>query len=137
MITKINGNVFIALIDSGIKYLDLHREKLNELNVFPVPDGDTGTNMVMTLRCGCDAFELADADLHEVARRFSSNVIYGARGNSGVIISQFIKGFCECFGNAKDADVCLFAKAIDNINDILIDIFSKIWFKNFLCFVNK
>ncbi|MBP3376320.1 MAG: DAK2 domain-containing protein [Clostridia bacterium] len=114
MITKIDGQIFTALMESGIKYLDKHREMLNELNVFPVPDGDTGTNMVMTLRCGFDAIRKTDAPLSEVAGQFSSSVVYGARGNSGVIISQFIKGFCECLGNTSEADVVLFSKAVEN-----------------------
>lgn len=114
MITKIDGQIFAALMESGIKYLDKHREMLNELNVFPVPDGDTGTNMVMTLRCGFDAIRKTDAPLSEVAGQFSSSVVYGARGNSGVIISQFIKGFCECLGNTSEADVVLFSKAVEN-----------------------
>jgi dihydroxyacetone kinase-like predicted kinase len=98
MIQKINGALFLSFIDSGIRNLALHGKEVNDLNVFPVPDGDTGTNMALTLKNGFSA--ISDKDnmpLPEMAKAFSSAVLYGARGNSGVIISRFFKGFSEAF----------------------------------------
>ena len=114
MITKIDGSTFTVLMENGIKYLDAHRLMLNDLNVFPVPDGDTGTNMVMTLRCGYDNISKKEYVLSEAASLFSASVVFGARGNSGVIISQFIKGFCERFKGMCEADATTLAGAIDN-----------------------
>ena len=114
MITKIDGSTFTVLMENGIKYLDAHRLMLNDLNVFPVPDGDTGTNMVMTLRCGYDNISKKEYVLSEAASLFSASVVFGARGNSGVIISQCIKGFCERFKGMCEADATTLAGAIDN-----------------------
>ena len=73
MIKTLNGALFRELIDSGIRNLALHGKEVNDLNVFPVPDGDTGTNMVLTLKNGFGAIEgREDAPLSEVAKSFSS-----------------------------------------------------------------
>ena len=105
MTSTINGSHYYNLIDYGIRNLSLHREQVNDLNVFPVPDGDTGTNMVLTLQNGFAAIRgREDAPLSQQARRFSDAVVFGARGNSGVIISQFFKGFSEGFYQLEEAD---------------------------------
>lgn len=114
MISKINGSCFTDLIHSGIKNLEKHRKILNELNVFPVPDGDTGTNMVMTLRYGFEAITSQERTLSEIAQQFSSAAVFGARGNSGVIVSQFFKGLSEGFDGVDFADCEVFAKALQN-----------------------
>ncbi|MBQ8409153.1 MAG: DAK2 domain-containing protein [Clostridia bacterium] len=113
MITTINGTLFRALLDSGIRNLALHGKEVNDLNVFPVPDGDTGTNMVLTLRNGFGAVEESE-DLRGVAEAFSVAVVYGARGNSGVIISRFFKGFSDTLAKAEsnEADAVLFSRAL-------------------------
>lgn len=112
MLTKIDGLIFIDLIESGIKNLDAHREILNDLNVFPVPDGDTGTNMVMTLKYGFEAIKKQNGSLSEISKKFSSASVFGARGNSGVIVSQFFKGIAECFKNKDEATPEFFCKAL-------------------------
>ena len=114
MITKIDGSVFLELMYSGIKYLDIHRDTLNDLNVFPVPDGDTGTNMSMTLKCGYAAANNTKSTLSEVSQVFSSAAVFGARGNSGVILSQFIKGLSEEFKGHDYADSTLLSRALAN-----------------------
>ena len=114
MLKKINGPCFIDLINSGIKNLDKHRTVLNDLNVFPVPDGDTGTNMVMTLRYGFDAVKSKNRELCEIAREFSSAAVFGARGNSGVIISQFFKGLSNALDTLEEIDPAVFANALQN-----------------------
>ena len=73
-----SGELYRELIDYGIRNLALHREEINDLNVFPVPDGDTGTNMVTTLRIGYSAIENLDGTLSEYCKRFTHAVIYGA-----------------------------------------------------------
>ena len=90
MTKVINGARFRELINYGMKNLILNRDEVNALNVFPVPDGDTGTNMVLTLQNGASAMN--SKSLSENARSFSKAIVFGARGNSGVILSQFFKG---------------------------------------------
>ena len=92
---QLDGALFRDLLDYGIRNLFNHCEEVNALNVFPVPDGDTGTNMVTTLRNGYGAIRAESTLLYDIARQFSGAVVYGARGNSGVIVSQFFKGICE------------------------------------------
>ena len=92
---QLDGALLRDLLDYGIRNLSNHCEEVNALNVFPVPDGDTGTNMVTTLRNGYGAVRVESTLLYDIARQFSGAVVYGARGNSGVIVSQFFKGICE------------------------------------------
>ncbi|MBE6674800.1 MAG: DAK2 domain-containing protein [Ruminococcaceae bacterium] len=114
MLNKIEGSSYIDLLCSGIKNLDRHRSVLNDLNVFPVPDGDTGTNMVMTLKYGYESIKNQNASLAEISKRFSSAAVYGARGNSGVIVSQFFKGISEVLEGVEEADSQVFSQALDN-----------------------
>ncbi|MBQ5820193.1 MAG: DAK2 domain-containing protein [Clostridia bacterium] len=113
MITTINGSRFRSLIDYGIRNLTLYRDKVNDLNVFPVPDGDTGTNMVKTLQNGFAAIAQEGDRLSELSKKFSKAVVFGARGNSGVIVSQFFKGFSECFYDTEEADSSHFVSALE------------------------
>ena len=84
--------------------LDLHREAVNALNVFPVPDGDTGTNMLLTMRSAMERCPSdVDSTLSEVAGGLADGAFWGARGNSGVILSQFLKGFHQAF---EEVEVC-------------------------------
>lgn len=114
MITKIDGLCYINLIHSGIKNLERYRSTLNDLNVFPVPDGDTGTNMVMTLRYGYESIKTQNGSLAEISKRFSSSVVFGARGNSGVIVSQFFKGVGEVLKEVDTADSAVLALALQS-----------------------
>ena len=107
----INGKSFREMLDYGIKNLVNNRDEVNALNVFPVPDGDTGTNMVLTLQNGFAAMD-EDSKLSENAKKFAQAIVYGARGNSGVILSQFFKGFAECFCALDEADAFAFCIAL-------------------------
>lgn len=113
MINFVNGDLFRAMLDGGIRNLALHGKEINDLNVFPVPDGDTGTNMVLTLRNGYSAIG-ERTELCDVAEAFSSAVVYGARGNSGVIISRFFKGFSRTLASAErgEADAACLTLAL-------------------------
>lgn len=114
MVEQIDAQQYYNLIDYGIRNLSLYREHVNALNVFPVPDGDTGSNMVMTLQSGFCAIENFNDQLSDMAKRFSHAVIFGARGNSGVIISQFFKGISESFFDKDSADARDFSDALEN-----------------------
>lgn len=115
MITKIDGKIYADLVSHGIKNLEKHRDVLNRLNVFPVPDGDTGTNMLMTLRCGQNEMASSSYDsLPDTAMQFSSAAVFGARGNSGVIVSQFFKGVSEVFKDSDEAGPALLSIALES-----------------------
>ena len=114
MINKIDGQHYRNLIDYGIRNLSLYCDEVNDLNVFPVPDGDTGTNMVLTLQNGFSAMEAQIDELSELSKKFANAIVFGARGNSGVIISQFFKGFSECFLKIDEADCETVANALEN-----------------------
>ena len=103
---------------AGAKNLDSKKEWINELNVFPVPDGDTGTNMTMTIMSA--AKEVAGVDMEDmsaVCKAISSGSLRGARGNSGVILSQLFRGFTKSVADKKElnaADLCVaFDKAVE------------------------
>ena len=112
MLRTINAPAFLELVEQGIKNLEKHRKRLNDLNVFPVPDGDTGTNMVMTLRYGFESVRTLDEDLPTVSRRLANATSFGARGNSGVILSQFFKGLADGFSDRSEADAANLCRAL-------------------------
>lgn len=91
----IDGADFKNMVDYAVKNLKKHVKKVNKLNVFPVPDGDTGTNMLTTVHRGLMNIEDTLLDLPSVSAKFARAVVYEARGNSGVIVSQFLRGFSE------------------------------------------
>lgn len=113
MLKTINGSCFGDMIKYGINHLEKYCDVVNDLNVFPVPDGDTGTNMVMTLKNGLGSVSNDDNVLCQIAQGFSNATVFGARGNSGVIISQFFKGVAEGLKDAREADIRLFSQALD------------------------
>ena len=113
MYEKLNGELYKQLIDYGIKNLKLYEEVVNDMNVFPVPDGDTGTNMTLTLTNGFEAIKREEGSLSDLASKFAYAVAFGARGNSGVISSQFFKGFSHRFINSEEADAKMFVEALE------------------------
>ncbi len=112
MLKRIDGIVYTDMLKHGIKNIEKHRGELNALNVFPVPDGDTGTNMLMTLRHGYEAIKRRPASISDASRAFSSSAVFGARGNSGVIVSQFFKGMSDAFEGKEEADCELLSRAL-------------------------
>lgn len=91
---EINSAEFKLMVAGGVKFLDLYRQQIDELNVFPVPDGDTGTNMSLTINSALKEINETETDaLSELTAAFSKGALKGARGNSGVILSQILKGF--------------------------------------------
>lgn len=94
--TAVDGQQLLSALKAAASWLDLHRDGVNSLNVFPVPDGDTGTNMSLTMRAALDeAGERHFGNAGELAQIISQGALMGARGNSGVILSQILRGFAR------------------------------------------
>ena len=105
MIKSIDGAVFSRMMLSAAAEIDLNKQKVNELNVFPVPDGDTGTNMSMTLNAASTELRRAEnVTLTKAADMTASALLRGARGNSGVILSLLFRGFSKGLKGKKEAD---------------------------------
>ena len=90
---------------AGANNLDKNKEYINELNVFPVPDGDTGTNMTLTILSAVREVEAAPDDMKSIAKAMSTGSLRGARGNSGVILSQLLRGFSKKVQDSRFIDV--------------------------------
>ncbi|MCC6896934.1 MAG: DAK2 domain-containing protein [Anaerolineae bacterium] len=100
---------------SGLEWLDTNQEKVNQLNVFPVPDGDTGTNMYLTMRKACEPLVgMDEAHVGKVCKTIAAGALLGARGNSGVILSQWWRGLAEALENHAQFDAPIFALACQN-----------------------
>ena len=112
---KINGLVLAEMIDLGSKNLAKNAEKINSLNVFPVPDGDTGTNMNLSMSSGAkETAANVVENIGELGKSFSKGLLMGARGNSGVILSQLFRGMSQYIADKKEIDAKKFAEAIQN-----------------------
>ncbi len=111
----INSSVFRKMILVGAKQLDINRAKVDALNVFPVPDGDTGTNMSLSMQSAVRELTACQSSAFvEVCDSISKGALRGARGNSGVILSQILKGMCSVLRKVeKEVDVKTFAKAME------------------------
>ena len=111
-ITSINSKLLARMFLAGAKNLDSKKDWINELNVFPVPDGDTGTNMTMTIMSAAkEVSSLTNPTLAELAKAISSGSLRGARGNSGVILSQLFRGFCKVIKEYDEIDVTILCEA--------------------------
>ena len=109
----INGADFRRLIISAAASIEINKQALNELNVFPVPDGDTGTNMSMTINAAAtDLRKTEDPTLEKAAATTASAMLRGARGNSGVILSLLMRGISKKLKGAEDCDGVLWAEAL-------------------------
>ena len=114
MATKsINAEIFAKMFLAGAKNLESKKEWINELNVFPVPDGDTGTNMTLTIMAAAKEVSAMEVyEMEKVAKSISSGSLRGARGNSGVILSQLFRGLCKVIREEKEIDVPVMAAAL-------------------------
>ena len=99
-VNTIDASLLRKCFLAGAKNLEIKKEWINELNVFPVPDGDTGTNMTLTIM---------SADIDQIAKAISSGSLRGARGNSGVILSQLLRGFTKAIRDSKEIDGSMIA----------------------------
>ena len=114
IIKTIDAKVLSRMFLAGAKNLEAKKEWINELNVFPVPDGDTGTNMTMTIMSAAAAVTaLEDPDMETLAKAISSGSLRGARGNSGVILSQLLRGFTKSVRKSKELDAIAIAAATE------------------------
>ena len=111
----INSTEFRKMVASGARMLEINRAKVDALNVFPVPDGDTGTNMSLTLQSAVKEMNACSSNrFQEICDAVSKGALRGARGNSGVISSQIFRGICSVLKNTKDVfDTKTFAKALE------------------------
>ena len=111
----INSTEFRKMILVGAKQLEINRAKVDALNVFPVPDGDTGTNMSLTMQSSVKELTACPSNAFmEVCDSVSKGALKGARGNSGVILSQILRGICSVLRECtKDVDTKTFAKAME------------------------
>lgn len=112
-ISTIDAGMVKKAFLAGAKGLEAKKDWINELNVFPVPDGDTGTNMTMTIMAAArEVAELENPDMEQLAKAISSGSLRGARGNSGVILSQLLRGFTKEIQGAANIDVTILANAM-------------------------
>ncbi len=113
-IKQLGGYLFAKMLRGGASELHANAEEVNKLNVFPVPDGDTGDNMTMTIESGVASLENLDTDdLAQVLKVASRGMLLGARGNSGVILSQFFAGMAKGLENVETADAKKLAHALE------------------------
>ena len=109
----ITGAMLRKMVISGANYLEENKEYVNSLNVFPVPDGDTGTNMSLTMKSSVKELNMCTTnDMETICDAISKGALKGARGNSGVILSQILKGFTSYFTNLKEIKAIDFANAL-------------------------
>lgn len=109
----ITGALLRKMVISGANYLEENKEYVNSLNVFPVPDGDTGTNMSLTMKSSVKEINMCtNNDMETICDAISKGALKGARGNSGVILSQILKGFTSYFTNLKEIKTIDFANAL-------------------------
>jgi dihydroxyacetone kinase-like predicted kinase len=106
---NLNADLYLNLIRGGAASLAAQRQTINDLNVFPIPDGDTGDNMYMTIEAGC---QVRPGTLSETADAVSQGMLMGARGNSGVILSRIFAGISKGLKGLQEADRDAFAGAM-------------------------
>src|SRR5260370_20777923 len=111
---RVTGADLGAALESSAAWLNANAERINALNVFPVPDGDTGTNMSMTLQAAVDSLQRLgpDVPVSLVAQMAYEASMLGARGNSGVILSQLLSGFAQALADASELNPAALAKAL-------------------------
>lgn len=112
-VESISPKTLKRMFIAGAKYLESKKKYVDELNVFPVPDGDTGTNMTLTILAAVKEVQKADSDdIEAIAKAISSGSLRGARGNSGVILSQIFRGFCKEIASHDTLDSVVLANAL-------------------------
>ena len=114
MTNTIDAKILAKMFLAGAKNLESQKEWINDLNVFPVPDGDTGTNMTLTIMSAAkDVAAMDNPDMISLCKAISSGSLRGARGNSGVILSQLFRGFTKSIREKDVLDIPVFADAFE------------------------
>lgn len=108
---KLDGLTYAKMVSAGAANLQAHAKEINDLNVFPIPDGDTGDNMLMTIMGGIIPHDKANESIGYTAKQVSDGMLLSARGNSGVILSQFFEGMSDVFSGIEYADANVVASA--------------------------
>ena len=122
----INGAMLKSMILTSAKLLEINRANIDALNVFPVPDGDTGTNMSLTFQSAIkELINCQSNKIEDIAEAVSKGALRGARGNSGVILSQVLRGFCNTLKKAEEIDTKLFTQALVSGAEIAYGAVSK------------
>lgn len=104
-ISEIDGALLVRMVREGTARLRTHAQEVNDLNVFPIPDGDTGSNMLQTASGGADSIASTESgSIGKLSRRISDGMLLSARGNSGVILSQIFEGMARALDGAETAD---------------------------------
>ena len=123
---SINGATLTKMVITASKLLEANRVKIDALNVFPVPDGDTGTNMSLTMQSAVKELKLCNSNrMSLITDAISRGALRGARGNSGVILSQVFRGICSVLKENEEVDTKLFAKALKKATEIAYAAVSK------------
>ena len=126
MLKSINGAMLTKMVITASKLLEANRAKVDALNVFPVPDGDTGTNMSLTMQSAVRELKLCNSNrMSLITDAVSRGALRGARGNSGVILSQLFRGMCSVLKEKEEVDTKLFAKALKQATEIAYKAVSK------------
>ncbi len=116
--TSIDGNLLKIILESAALMLEENKEEVNSLNVFPVPDGDTGTNMLLTIKSALkQGLQVDENNASKVALAASQGSLMGARGNSGVILSQLFRGLASGIGDNEKIDSKIMAEALKKAAD--------------------
>ncbi len=124
--TYIATGVMKRMFIAGARMLEVNKAQVDALNVFPVPDGDTGTNMSLTMTTAVrEIADFSSTSMQDFSHKLSKGALRGARGNSGVILSQIIKGFCTVIGKCETIDTKIFAKALSNGAELAYSAVSK------------
>ncbi len=114
----IDGQDLRRLAEAGLTWLRTNQQTVNLLNVFPVPDGDTGTNMSLTMQSACDEIaDIGELSISRVAKAIAHGALMGARGNSGVILSQLWRGFARALDDHATMDAAMMAAALAEARD--------------------
>ena len=117
-VKTISVEMLAKMFLAGAQNIEAKKEFINELNVFPVPDGDTGTNMSLTIMSAAkEVTALENMDMKSLAKAISSGSLRGARGNSGVILSQLLRGFTKAVRDEKEVNVKILAAACERAKD--------------------
>ena len=115
-VKTISVEMLAKMFLAGAQNIEAKKEFINELNVFPVPDGDTGTNMSLTIMSAAkEVTALENMDMKSLAKAISSGSLRGARGNSGVILSQLLRGFTKAVRDEKEVNVKILAAALEPV----------------------
>lgn len=126
MIKTINSAMFSKMMTMASKLLEINRDRIDAMNVFPVPDGDTGTNMSMTMQSAIKELKAVKTNrISEMTDAISKGALRGARGNSGVILSQVLSGICKTLRDVQEIDTKTFAKGMKNATQVAYGAVSK------------